>query len=141
MLDASKKRCLPLGIIDVEIVLRGAGAGNAPTVVQGPNGVVGGSLTAAASGITVTRAGLGDFSVVFKEAPGQSLVGWNWGHGHTAPTAATSRVVQVDSDSYTAAGKAVRFTVSDTATPTLQDLGVNETVCLTLKFRHVGPGI
>lgn len=137
MLDAFPLRAQPTGLVAVVIRLVGAGAA-IPTVAMGPKGEP--ATSTSSPGVTTTRAGVGDYSVVFPELPG-TLVGWQATHGHTTPTAGTSRIVQIDPDSMTAVTKALRFLVSDVATPTVAELTTAETVTLMLIFKQTGKGV
>lgn len=129
----------PSKVVPVLVVLRGAGAA-APLVVCGPGGEPVTPIAAASiAGVSTTRAGVGDYSLVFSEKPGR-FVGMVQGVGNSGAAAATAVVVHADTDSMTATGQTLRIFVSDLA-DAAQDLAATDEVTLLLFFRQCAKGM
>lgn len=88
-MNAGTARAAPEGMVCYQFRLQGAGAA-APTLVYGPGGT--------GKGATVTRAGVGDYSLTLPEKPGL-YAGAEAFHTTTATlTATTKKDVQVEDD-------------------------------------------
>lgn len=142
MRSAGPVRSQPAGFIEVYVRLRGAGAA-APLVELGPYGEDPTPSATGEAGVQATRAGVGDYSLVFPtEKPG-ALEHVSCAHGHTVPTATTSKIVEFDEDSMAAGptGLTFRILVVTPATEAVAaaavDLTSSDVLWITLRFRTI----